>query len=135
VIDLPTLKEYLKRQVDAASIRAMPKSHPNHSTKLEEARDVIDALSEPASADGIRALTPEKILEHYPLLGACLGVDGSSLEEVARNVHKKSMNGRSLITILENTRQRGNKAIDEATTKEQCEAAYLAIKWPMGTNV
>jgi hypothetical protein len=124
--DINELKFYFKHLIDAASVRAMPKSHPTHIIKLEEARDIVDQLEDPKLEEIILNMTPEQIIQSYPLLAASIGIDGNSLAEVAKNVHKKAMNDRASIVRIERDRQTAKKSIESCKTKQECEAAYLA---------
>ena len=76
------------------------------------------------------AQEPEPNENDYLLLKAGLGIDGSTLIEVAATVTYAYAVWQQIGAAIEGVRLKTKMAIDEAKTAEEAQAIFAAIQWP-----
>jgi hypothetical protein len=121
--DLELCKSQMKSSVDAsAEIERLKYITPGagqamtYAQKAEEARLCLDA-SGPGPED-------------YPLLAAEIGITASTLVGVAQVVADANAQWLQIGAAIEAARLSAKKAITEATTVEEAQAAAQSVVWP-----
>jgi hypothetical protein len=121
-------RDYYLYLVDRSYSEALPSpaSLDAQKHKLEEARDVLDMIHTDGGAAELAALDSVQRITRWPMLMAGLGIDGETLESIAKFVHKKAMDLRLTQHAAERARLSLKAAIRQAPTAEAVEAAFLA---------
>lgn len=137
----PTLaetKEALKVRVDAAAETERLKYITNgvgqsmtYQTKFEQAVDYSKKYA--AHIADPKNVTPPDDNE-YPLLQASVGIDGSSMIEVAETVTYAYAVWEKIGAAIEGIRLKAKAAIGDAKTEEEAQAVFASIKWPTMEN-
>lgn len=137
----PTLgetKEALKSRVDAAAEQERLKYITNgvgqsmtYQAKFEQAVDYSKKYTA-HEQDPKNAPAPND--DDYLLLKAGLGIDGTSLIEVAETVTYAYAVWQKIGAAIEATRLESKAAIENAKTTEDAQAVFTAIKWPTMEN-
>lgn len=133
----PTLsetKESLKLKVDAAAETERLKYITNgvgqsmtYQTKFEQAVDYSKKYAA-HTADPKNVNPPDE--NEFPLLQASIGIDGSSMIEVAETVTYAYAVWEKIGAAIEGIRLKAKAAIGDAKTEEEAQAAFASIKWP-----
>lgn len=133
----PTLddtKEALKARVDAAAENERLKYITNgvgqsmtYQTKFEQAVDYSKKYAAHI-ADPKNVTPPDE--NEYPLLQASIGIDGSSMIEVAETVTYAFAIWEKIGAAIEGIRLKAKAAIADAKTEEAAQAVFASIKWP-----
>lgn len=133
----PTLndtKEALKARVDVAAEKERLKYITNgvgqsmtYQTKFEQAVDYSKKYAA-HQADPKNVTTPDE--NEYPLLRASIGIDGSSMIEVAETVTYAFAIWEKIGAAIEGIRLKAKAAIADAKTEEAAQAVFASIKWP-----
>ena len=133
----PTLgetKEALKSRVDAAAEQERLKYITNgvgqsmtYQTKFEQAVDYSKKYAA-HTADPKNVNPPDE--NEFPLLQASIGIDGSSMIEVAETVTYAYAVWEKIGAAIEGIRLKAKAAIGDAKTEEEAQAAFASIKWP-----
>ena len=76
-----------------------------------------------------QTLEPPFDPEDYPMLAAELGITGETLEEVAGVVLAIANQWKAMAAAIETARLGAKKAVDDATTLEELDAA-ASVTWP-----
>ncbi len=136
---LTAKKEKLKASVDAAAekerLRYITDGVGQSMTYTEKFNQAVD-YSKKYTAHAIDPKnTPEPNEADYLLLKAGLGVDGTSLIEVAETVTYAYAIWQEIGAAIEATRLESKAAIDEAKIVDDAQAVVDAIKWPQPSQV
>ena len=131
---LTAKKEKLKASVDVAAEKERLKYITNgvgqsmtYQTKFEQAVDYSKKYAA-HEADPKNVTTPDE--NEYPLLRASIGIDGSSMIEVAETVTYAFAIWEKIGAAIEGIRLKAKAAIGDAKTEEEAQAAFASIKWP-----
>ena len=131
---LTAKKEQLKARVDEAAenerLKYITAGVGQSMTYTEKFNQAVD-YSKKYTAHAIDPKnTPEPNEADYLLLKAGLGVDGTSLIEVAETVTYAYAIWQEIGAAIEATRLESKAAIDEAKIVDDAQAVVDAIKWP-----
>ena len=133
----PTLaetKEALKARVDAAAeferLKYITNGVGQSMTYTEKFNQAVDYSKKYAAHANDPKNTPEPNEADYLLLNAGLGIDGSTLIEVAETVTYAYAIWQQIGAAIEATRLESKAAIENATTAEDAQAVFASIKWP-----
>jgi len=133
----PTLndtKEALKARVDIAAEKERLKYITNgvgqSMTYTEKFNQAVDYSKKYAAHANDPKNTPEPNEADYLLLKAGLGIDGSTLLEVAETVTYAYAIWQQIGAAIEATRLEGKAAIENAKTADDAQAVFASIKWP-----
>lgn len=131
---LAETKEALKARVDAAAenerlkyITAGVGQSMTYQTKFEQAVDYSKKYAAHI-ADPKNVTPPDE--NEYPLLQASIGIDGSSMIEVAETVTYAFAIWEKIGAAIEGIRLKAKAAIADAKTEEAAQAVFASIKWP-----
>jgi hypothetical protein len=126
VRDVARVRKYLEARVDEIATLRMKSpagaQDQAQKIKIEEARDVLDMLSEDQSA--VSALSAAEIVSRYPLIAASAAVDGATIADTARLIQAKALKQREHISRIEHWRLTAKRDIRAAVTAEQAEVAF-----------
>jgi hypothetical protein len=136
-------REHLKRQVDDAYASRF--SHVPAAIikmwddKVAEARDILDKADvngdgnlDPSEVEAILRTSEPQIRQNWPLLSACVGLDGETILHVAKVIMAKSIEGRAKSYALERVRRTATNGIEKALSDEAAIEVFKAIEWPGG---
>ena len=133
----PTLdetKESLKLKIDAAAEQERLKYITNgvgqsmtYQAKFEQAVDYSKKYAT-HQADPKNVTAPDE--NEFPLLQASIGIDGSSMIEVAETVTYAYAVWEKIGAAIEGIRLKAKAAIGEAKSEEAAQAVFASIKWP-----
>lgn len=133
-VDLLALKTTIKNQIDVAAenerlkyITAGVGQSMTYQTKFEQAVDYSKKYAA-HTADPKNVTTPDE--NEYPLLRASIGIDGSSMIEVAETVTYAFALWEKIGAAIEGIRLKAKAAIGEAKSEEEAEAILSAVQWP-----
>lgn len=133
-VDLLALKTTIKNQIDVAAenerlkyITAGVGQSMTYQTKFEQAVDYSKKYAA-HTADPKNVTTPDE--NEYPLLRASIGIDGSSMIEVAETVTYAFALWEKIGAAIEGIRLKAKAAIADAKTEEAAQAVFASIKWP-----
>lgn len=128
------IKVDLKTKVDSAAEFERLKYITNgvgqsmtYQTKFEQAVDYSKKYAA-HQADPKNVTPPDE--NEYPLLRASIGIDGSSMIEVAETVTYAFAIWEKIGAAIEGIRLKAKAAIGDAKTEEEAQAAFASIKWP-----
>lgn len=131
---LDAIKSNLKLLVDTAAenerlkyITAGVGQSMTYQTKFEQAVDYSKKYAA-HQADPKNVTAP--VENEYPLLRASIGIDGSSMIEVAETVTYAFALWEKIGAAIEGIRLKAKAAIGEAKTEEEAQAVFASIKWP-----
>ena len=131
---LTAKKEKLKASVDAAAEKERLKyitdgvgQSMTYQTKFEQAVDYSKKYAA-HQADPKNVTAP--VENEYPLLRASIGIDGSSMIEVAETVTYAFALWEKIGAAIEGIRLKAKAAIGDAKTEEEAQAVFASIKWP-----
>ncbi|CAM1655825.1 unnamed protein product [Bartonella choladocola] len=131
---LAETKEAQKSRVDAAAEKERLKYITNgvgqsmtYQTKFEQAVDYSKKYAA-HTADPKNVNPPDE--NEFPLLQASIGIDGSSMIEVAETVTYAYAVWEKIGAAIEGIRLKAKAAIVDAKTEEEALAVFAAIKWP-----
>ena len=131
---LRDIKDALKARVDEAAenerlkyITAGVGQSMTYQTKFEQAVDYSKKYAA-HTADPKNVTTPDE--NEYPLLRASIGIDGSSMIEVAETVTYAFALWEKIGAAIEGIRLKAKAAIADAKTEEAAQAVFASIKWP-----
>ena len=137
----PTLyetKEALKVRVDEAAeserLKYITAGVGQSMTYTEKFNQAVDYSKKYAAHEQDPKNTPEPNEADYLLLKAGLGIDGSTLIEVAETVTYAYAIWQQIGAAIEATRLESKAAIENAKTAEEAQAVFDAIKWPTMEN-
>ena len=131
---LDETKEALKARVDVAAEKERLKYITNgvgqSMTYTEKFNQAVDYSKKYAAhiADPKNVTTPDE--NEYPLLRASIGIDGSSMIEVAETVTYAFAIWEKIGAAIEGIRLKAKAAIADAKTEEAAQAVFASIKWP-----
>lgn len=133
----PTLaetKNELKSRVDAAAeqerLKYITAGVGQSMTYTEKFNQAVDYSKKYAAHEQDPTNAPEPNEADYLLLKAGLGIDGSTLLEVAETVTYAYAIWQQIGAAIEATRLEGKAAIENAKTTEDAQAIFASIKWP-----
>ncbi|WP_279110635.1 hypothetical protein [Bartonella apis] len=131
---LTAKKEQLKARVDAAAenerlkyITAGVGQSMTYTEKFNQAVDYSKKYT--AHANDPKNVTAP-VENEYPLLRASIGIDGSSMIEVAETVTYAFALWEKIGAAIEGIRLKAKAAIGDAKTEEEAQAVFASIKWP-----
>lgn len=131
---LDAIKSNLKLLVDTAAenerlkyITAGVGQSMTYQTKFEQAVDYSKKYAA-HQADPKNVTPPDE--NEYPLLQASIGIDGSSMIEVAETVTYAFAIWEKIGAAIEGIRLKAKAAIADAKTEEAAQAVFASIKWP-----
>ena len=131
---LNDIKDALKDRVDKAAETERLKYITNgvgqsmtYQAKFEQAVDYSKKYAA-HTADPKNVTPPDE--NEYPLLQASIGIDGSSMIEVAETVTFAFAIWEKIGAAIEGIRLKAKAAIGDAKTEEEAQAAFASIKWP-----
>ena len=132
-------KEALKSRVDAAAENERLKYITNgvgqSMTYTEKFNQAVDYSKKYAAHERDPKNAPEPNDNDYLLLKAGLGVDGTSLIEVAETVTYAYAIWQKIGAAIEATRLESKAAIENAKTAEEAQAVFDTIKWPQPSQL
>ena len=133
-LSLNDIKDALKARVDKAAETERLKYITNgvgqsmtYQTKFEQAVDYSKKYAA-HTADPKNVTPPDE--NEYPLLQASIGIDGSSMIEVAETVTYAFAIWEKIGAAIEGIRLKAKAAIADAKTEEAAQAVFASIKWP-----
>lgn len=133
----PTLaetKEAQKSRVDAAAeqerLKYITAGVGQSMTYTEKFNQAVDYSKKYAAhtADPKNVNPPDE--NEFPLLQASIGIDGSSMIEVAETVTYAYAVWEKIGAAIEGIRLKAKAAIADAKTEEAAQAVFASIKWP-----
>lgn len=128
------IKEALKSRVDAAAenerLKYITAGVGQSMTYTEKFNQAVDYSKKYAAhtADPKNVTPPDD--NEYPLLQASIGIDGSSMIEVAETVTYAFALWEKIGAAIEGIRLKAKAAIGDAKTEESAQAIFAAIRWP-----
>jgi len=131
---LTDIKEALKVRVDEAAenerLKYITAGVGQSMTYTEKFNQAVDYSKKYAAhtADPKNVTPPDD--NEYPLLQASIGIDGSSMIEVAETVTYAYAVWEKIGAAIEGIRLKAKAAIAEAKTEEAAQAVFASIKWP-----
>lgn len=132
--DLEKVKQSFKQQIDTAAeqerLKYITAGVGQSMTYTEKFNQAVDYSKKYAAheQDPKNVTTPDE--NEYPLLRASIGIDGSSMIEVAETVTYAFAIWEKIGAAIEGIRLKAKAAIGEAKTEEEAEAILSAIQWP-----
>lgn len=136
---LAETKEALKARVDAAAenerLKYITAGVGQSMTYTEKFNQAVDYSKKYAAHEQDPTNAPEPNEADYLLLKAGLGIDGSTLLEVAETVTYAYAIWQQIGAAIEATRLEGKAAIENAKTTEDAQAIFASIKWPTMENL
>lgn len=132
--DVEKVKQSFKQQIDTAAEKERLKYITNgvgqSMTYTEKFNQAVDYSKKYAAhkQDPKNVTTPDE--NEYPLLRASIGIDGSSMIEVAETVTYAFAIWEKIGAAIEGIRLKAKAAIGEAKSEEEAEAILSAIQWP-----
>ena len=133
----PTLaetKNELKSRVDAAAeterLKYITAGVGQSMTYGEKFNQAVEYSKKYAAhtADPKNVNPPDE--NEFPLLQASIGIDGSSMIEVAETVTYAFALWEKIGAAIEGIRLKAKAAIGDAKTEEEAQAVFASIKWP-----
>lgn len=128
------IKEALKARVDAAAenerLKYITAGVGQSMTYTEKFNQAVDYSKKYTAHANDPKNEPEPNEADYLLLKAGLGIDGSTLIEVAETVTYAYAIWQQIGAAIEATRLESKAAIENATTAEDAQAVFASIKWP-----
>lgn len=131
---LDAIKSNLKLLVDTTAenerLKYITAGVGQSMTYTEKFNQAVDYSKKYAAhqADPKNVTTPDE--NEYPLLRASIGIDGSSMIEVAETVTYAFAIWEKIGAAIEGIRLKAKAAIGEAKTEEEAQAVFASIKWP-----
>lgn len=107
---------------EAYEDRIRPLLNPIFEKKIAEARSYLLFENE----DDPSKRPPDSA---YPVLAATLGVDGSTLSEVARTVHRRHLETGAELGRIECAYYQAWQMIEAASTVEEKQRAFASVTW------
>ena len=95
-----------------------------YQEKADQAKELV-GLGQAA----VNAMTAQDLQSNYPTVAASVGIEASTAWDVADLVDQKRLFWRQKSYEIEARRLGGKKAIGDATTVADIQAAYQAIDW------
>ena len=131
---LAAKKEQLKAIVDAAAEKERLKYITNgvgqSMTYTEKFNQAVDYSKKYAAHQADPKNVTAPVENEYPLLRASIGIDGSSMIEVAETVTYAFAIWEKIGAAIEGIRLKAKAAIGDAKTEEEAQAVFASIKWP-----
>ena len=131
---LDETKEALKGRVDEAAenerLKYITAGVGQSMTYTEKFNQAVEYSKKYAAHKQDPKNAPEPNDNDYLLLKAGLGIDGSTLIEVAETVTYAYAIWQQIGAAIEATRLETKAAIENAKTEEEAQAVFTAIKWP-----
>lgn len=131
---LDETKEALKARVDIAAekerLKYITAGVGQSMTYTEKFNQAVDYSKKYAAHEQDPKNAPEPNEADYLLLKAGLGIDGSTLLEVAETVTYAYAIWQQIGAAIEATRLESKAAIENAKTEEEAQAVFASIKWP-----
>lgn len=131
---LEEVKQNLQQKVDEAAEKERQKYITGGSgqsmTYTEKFNQAVDFSKKWQAHKKNPGQEPEPNEYDYLLLNAGLGIDGSTLIEVAETVTYSYAVWQQIGAAIEGVRLKEKMAIAEAKTAEDAQAIFAAIKWP-----
>ena len=128
------IKEALKARVDAAAenerLKYITAGVGQSMTYTEKFNQAVDYSKKYTAHANDPKNEPEPNEADYLLLKAGLGIDGSTLIEVAETVTYAYAIWQQIGAAIEATRLESKAAIENAKTEEEAQAVFASIKWP-----
>lgn len=135
---LTAKKEQLKASVDAAAekerLKYITAGVGQSMTYTEKFSQAVDYSKKYTAHASDPKNTPEPNDADYLLLKAGLGIDGSTLLEVAETVTYAYAIWQKIGAAIEASRLESKAAIGDAKTEEEAQAVFASIKWPTMEN-
>ena len=135
---LRDIKDALKARVDEAAeterLKYITAGVGQSMTYTEKFNQAVDYSKKYAAHANAPKNTPEPNEADYLLLKAGLGIDGSTLIEVAETVTYAYAIWQQIGAAIEATRLETKAAIENAKTTEDAQAVFTSIKWPTMEN-
>ena len=136
--DLEKVKQSFKQQIDTAAenerLKYITAGVGQSMTYTEKFNQAADYSKKYAAHANDQKNTPKPNDNDYLLLKAGLGIDGSTLIEVAETVTYAYAIWQQIGAAIEATRLESKAAIENAKTEEEAQAVFTAIKWPTMEN-
>ncbi|MBI0166492.1 hypothetical protein H3V13_00760 [Bartonella sp. M0280] len=131
---LTAKKEKLKASVDAAAekerLRYITDGVGQSMTYTEKFNQAVDYSKKYAAHQADPKNVTAPVENEYPLLRASIGIDGSSMIEVAETVTYAFALWEKIGAAIEGIRLKAKAAIGDAKTEEEAQAVFASIKWP-----
>ena len=131
---LTAKKEKLKASVDAAAekerLRYITDGVGQSMTYAEKFNQAVDYSKKYAAHQADPKNVTAPVENEYPLLRASIGIDGSSMIEVAETVTYAFALWEKIGAAIEGIRLKAKAAIGDAKTEEEAQAVFASIKWP-----
>lgn len=131
---LTAKKEKLKASVDAAAekerLRYITDGVGQSMTYTEKFNQAVDYSKKYAAHQADPKNVTAPVENEYPLLRASIGIDGSSMIEVAETVTYAFALWEKIGAAIEGIRLKAKAAIGDAKTEESAQAIFAAIRWP-----
>ena len=136
---LSEIKKQLKQQVDMAAenerLKYITAGVGQSMTYTEKFNQAVDYSKKYTAHKQDPKNEPEPKDDDYLLLKAGLGIDGSTLIEVAETVTYAYAVWQQIGAAIEATRLESKAAIENAKTEEEAQAVFASIKWPQPSQV
>lgn len=131
---LTAKKEKLKASVDATAEKERLKYITNgvgqSMTYTEKFNQAVDYSKKYTAHQADPKNVTAPVENEYPLLRASIGIDGSSMIEVAETVTYAFALWEKIGAAIEGIRLKAKAAIGDAKTEEEAQAVFASIKWP-----
>jgi len=133
------IKEDLKVRVDAAAenerLKYITAGVGQSMTYTEKFNQAVDYSKKYTAHANDPKNEPEPNESDYLLLKAGLGIDGTSLIEVAETVTYAYAIWQKIGAAIEATRLESKASIENAKTAEEAQVVFDAIKWPQPSQL
>lgn len=123
--DLCSRVDSIAESVRARFATSQPGLTMTYQEKFAQA-NAIDALGQ-EQANGLTAV---QAAGSFPIVAASVGIEATTLWDVAQLVIQKYHQWSQIAAQIERARLGGKKAINESASAEAAVAAYEAITWP-----
>ena len=134
----PDLKQNLSRRIDQDAeterLKYITDGVGQSMTYTEKFNQAVDYSKKYAAHQADPKNVTAPVENEYPLLRASIGIDGSSMIEVAETVTYAFALWEKIGAAIEGIRLKAKAAIGDAKTAEEAQAVFASIKWPTMEN-